>query len=355
MTPDIGVIEGFFGRPWDDAARQNYAPFLRSHGFSYYIYAPKADRSLRRQWQVPLANEQQARLAGLSANFRACALQFGIGLTPYDLHHDYSTQARAALRCKVEQLNQVGVDILAVLFDDMHSAVPGLAQLQARIVTDISQWTAARRIFFCPTYYSDDPILQIAFGVAPQNYLQDLGAALDPAVDVFWTGQQVCSTGYPDEHLEDVASRLGRKPLIWDNHIANDGRARCSHLYLDALSDGWSLSPGRVAGLAVNPMNQPALSRIPLAAIAARFLGAGSEGARSSVAMPAKSICSEALGGELVAALDLLQIQGLSSLEVSARSRLIAQFQRHAPEPCALEVCSWLRGEYAFDPQCLTD
>jgi hyaluronoglucosaminidase len=45
-----GIIEGFFGRPWSWQTRQTYASFLKQNNYQYYIYAPKADRYLRRQW-----------------------------------------------------------------------------------------------------------------------------------------------------------------------------------------------------------------------------------------------------------------------------------------------------------------
>ena len=355
MTIEAGVIEGFFGRPWGEAARLAHAQFLQARGFRYYIYAPKADRSLRRQWREPLSGEQSARLSALSTRFRACGLQFGVGLTPYELHLDYSGHAKTALRSKLAQLDQTGVDILCILFDDMHGAIPDLARLQARVVADISEWTSAQKIMFCPTYYSDDPILGRVFGSPPANYLADLGAALDPAISVFWTGEQVCSSAYSDQHLEDVAGRLGRRPLIWDNHIANDGRERCSHLYLDGLSDGWALNNHLVEGIAFNPMNQPALSRIPLAACAAECTGAVSDRGARDVGSLARSICGEELGRELANRLELLQIQGLSGLDAAQRSGLLSTFERYAPDGCAGEICSWLRGEFEFDPQCLTD
>jgi hyaluronoglucosaminidase len=353
MAP-LGVIEGFFGRPWGNGARLALAPFLRARGCEFYLYAPKADRYLRRQWREPIPPGQLAQLAALCAGYQQCGMKFGIGLTPFELHHDYSGGVREDLRNKVRQLNSIGIDILCVLFDDMHGAVPQLAQLQARAVLDVSGWTTAPSLMLCPTYYCDDPLLARVFGPPPVRYLEELGAALDPAVNIFWTGQRVCSSGYPDWHLEQVAERLGRKPFIWDNHIANDGRERCAHLFLDIGATGWSLSRGRVAGLVINPMNQPALSRLPLAALAARFLGTPTGGQMGFEAL-ARSLYGDALGAELAAACDQFQNQGIAALDESERQSLIEKFCRYEPERCAAEVVSWLRGEYEFDPQCLLE
>ena len=40
---DVGVIEGFYGQPWGWAARADALPFLAARGFSFFLYAPKAD------------------------------------------------------------------------------------------------------------------------------------------------------------------------------------------------------------------------------------------------------------------------------------------------------------------------
>ena len=51
MNAYAGVIEGFYGIPlWDRESRLSYPSWLRDHGFSFYIYAPKNDVFLRKQW-----------------------------------------------------------------------------------------------------------------------------------------------------------------------------------------------------------------------------------------------------------------------------------------------------------------
>ena len=53
MTPPLGIIEGFFGRPWSWPERAAAIRFLRPYGYGFYLYAPKADPYLRRRWQEP--------------------------------------------------------------------------------------------------------------------------------------------------------------------------------------------------------------------------------------------------------------------------------------------------------------
>ena len=45
---NCGIIEGYFGRPWNFRTRGTYPEFLRQHGYSFFIYAPKNDRICER-------------------------------------------------------------------------------------------------------------------------------------------------------------------------------------------------------------------------------------------------------------------------------------------------------------------
>src|ERR1700689_2231383 len=170
-----GVIEGFFGLPWSWESRLSGADFLRNCGYQFYIYAPKSESFLRRRWREPIPLETLQHLSELSARCRQSGLAFGIGLTPFEIYRNYDAAARASLRAKVLQINQIGVDILCILFDDMRGDVEGLAKIQARVIADICNWSNAVGFIVCPTYYSHDPRLAREFGSPPKAYLRDLG------------------------------------------------------------------------------------------------------------------------------------------------------------------------------------
>jgi len=80
----LGLIEGFYGRPWEPAARACVLETLGAYGFSFYVYAPKADTALRRCWREPMADARMAELAALGQYCRAQRLRFGVGLTPFE-------------------------------------------------------------------------------------------------------------------------------------------------------------------------------------------------------------------------------------------------------------------------------
>ncbi len=345
-----GVIEGFFGEPWGWPQRRQMAQFLSRRGYQFYIYAPKADASLRRAWREPIPQDTARELTELAAHCRALGLDFGIGLSPFEVYRDYDGEARRHLRSKVAQINQIGATQLCILFDDMRGDMPDLAQLQARIVADIADWSSASRLIFCPTYYSFDPLLERVFGTQPSGYLPELGRLIDPRIDFFWTGEVVCSDCYTQQHLTAVAQIIRRKPFIWDNNITNDSKLRSKQLFMTPDAGRWRLPHDLAAGLAINPMNQPNLSSIALCAYR-KLLDEGKKGAVQTDCFAA---CGVEVAAMLRADLELFQKAGLDGIGPGALEALIERYSAHGANPFAGEIAGWLKGDYRFDPACLT-
>jgi hypothetical protein len=214
MTPPLGLIEGFFGRPWRWQDRRGAISALAAHGYRFYLYAPKADPYLRRRWQEPYPERELEDLAAFAKFCRTEGVRFGIGLSPFELHLHPEAGWQDRLARKLAELDQLKPDDLAILFDDMRGDVPDLAERQAAIVHYAAERSAARRIICCPSYYTDDPILDIAFGERPPFYLEQLGRLLDPAIEIMWTGEEVCAREFSPGHLARVAHQLGRKPFL---------------------------------------------------------------------------------------------------------------------------------------------
>ena len=185
MNVELGIIEGFYGRPWSWEEREETIAFLAPHGYRFYIYAPKADPYLRRRWQEDHPDEFQERLSTLASRTKEAGVRFGIGLTPYELHNRFDEAAREALDRKIAFFNSIGVQDLGILFDDMRGDLPDLAERQVRIVDWIVERFAGDRVIVCPSYYSDDPVLDRVFGARPPGYLERLGELLDPRLHVF--------------------------------------------------------------------------------------------------------------------------------------------------------------------------
>jgi hypothetical protein len=112
------------------------------------------------------------------------------------------------------------------------------------------------------------------------------------------------------------------------------------------------LATAAAAGLAINPMNQPHLSRIALRGYR-HLLTLGAD-LRSALPGICRELAGPRVGGLLREDQGLLQNEGLSRLDEAARQRLRDRYESEAGNPYADEVAAFLRGEYVFDPQCLT-
>ncbi len=351
----LGVIEGFYGTPWSHEDRCGFAEFMAAHGFGFYLYAPKADAYLRKAWREPIPEDDMEQLAALSAAYRAQGVLFGVGLSPFEVYVDFSAAEKELLAQKIRQLNDVGCDMLAILFDDMKGDVPTLAQTQVEILHFIQQTTTAAQIVFCPTYYSDDPVLERVFGTMPAGYLEELGATLDPAIDVFWTGPNVVSDDYPAAHLEAVTEKLRRKPFLWDNYPVNDSEKMSKHLHLRSFTGRPHSLRDLLSGHAVNPMLQPWLTRLPLQTLSESYHLGDMYDPDKAFERAVRDQCPTASAEALCADLPLLHDAGLDQLTDDQKAQLVAKYGAMTDCPFAREVVDWLNGVYKFDPACLTD
>lgn len=357
MSVSCGLIEGFFGRPWSFADRHDYAAFLAEAGYSFYLYAPKKDPHLRRQWTQPWPAETRRQMAGLRDHYTDAGVQFGVGLSPFELYREPWPVARDALRRKLAELKPFSFDMLGLLFDDMRGDLPDLAQKQIDLAHLCADVLPDTRLILCPTYYSFDPILDQVFGERPADYLNTLGQKLDPAVDVFWTGPEVCSRVYPESHLQAVVALLQRKPVLWDNYPVNDGKKISRFLHLRPFQHETALLSQYLAGHAANPMNQPHLSRIPLWTLPQNYQqGAPLEASAlsASLSIHCHPVVAEALAQDVA----VLQGQGLDLMGEAVCKGLAekyTQFAQRYHSTAAQEVADFLTGQYTFDPACLTD
>jgi len=342
---ELGIIEGFYGPLWSWEDRRQLVSTLAPHGYGFYLYAPKADAWLRRRWDEPHPPEQAAELNAFARFCREQGVRFGVGLSPFEVFNNFDGQAQAALAAKLSFLDSVGVQELAILFDDMHSDLPDLATRQADIMHWVRDRTRAEQLTICPTYYSDDAVLDRVFGQRPEDYLETLGKQLDRDIRVFWTGEEVCAREVSPGHLERVARVLKRKPLLWDNYPVNDGDRMSRHLHLRGFTGRPSANSDFLAGHAINPALQPVLTMIPAITLAQSYeLGSGYE-----YGLAFRQAAEEVLGIELAArvAADLLVLQdtGLNRISDEKRQALTRCYMRFE-HPAAREIVKWLSGAF---------
>jgi len=344
MTAPLGIIEGYYGTPWNWEDRAQVISITSAHDYRFYIYAPKADRYLRKRWREEHPSDLNAKLAQLAARCRSLGVRFGVGLSPFEIYRNFDDEAKAELGSKLKWLDAIGTEIVAILFDDMRGDLPELAETQVRILHWIKERSKAKHLITCPSYYTDDPVLDRFFGQRPPNYLEELGAMLDPSIDVFWTGEEVCAREIGVAHVKRVGEQLRRKPFLWDNYPVNDGPRMSPFLHVRAFTGRSGALAPHIAAHAVNPALQAHLSLIPMLTLAQSYrLGDGYSYGRA-FDEAARGLLGEAFARLLREDLTFVQDSGLDRLgkwATGLRERYAAM-----DHPAAREIVAWLDGAY---------
>jgi hypothetical protein len=350
MAAELGLIEGFYGRPWSWEAKGEVAAQLARTGYSFYIYAPKADAFLRKRWLEDHPAAERESLGRLSAHCRSLGMRFGVGLSPFEIYRNFDAGAQDALGQKLKWLDAIGIDDLAILFDDMRGDLPELAQTQAMIVHWARDHSRATRVIMCPSYYTDDPNLDRFFGQRPPGYLTDLGKLLDPAIEVFWTGEEVCSREFSVGHLKRVAEEIGRMPFLWDNYPVNDGPRMSQHLHLRAFTGRPAAIAPFISAHAVNPALQPVLSLIPALSLAESYARGEAYEYAGAFLRAATVIGGADFAASLQRSIPILQETGLDLLSPEQVERLKKHFAKF-DNAAAREIIGWLEGADRFSPE----
>jgi len=276
-------------------------------------------------------------------------VQFGVGLSPFELHLLKPPEQKSLLKEKLQQLDEAGLDVLGLFFDDM-PVHEGLAQAQLEAIEIVRANTKAK-IIFCPAFYSPDPILEKVFGKRPPKYWEEIKAA-PKEIEFAWTGPKVISEDIPVDHLKETAELLGRKPFLWDNLFANDGPRNCKFLKIRPPKGRTPSALAASSGWAWNPMNPAALSQVVL--LASRLAVLEREAPDFALAHAQQSICPPPLAAFLTQhRLEMLEI-GLDKLEPLTKATWREELKAWQ-HPVAREIDQWLAGEYVVGAECLTD
>ena len=272
----FGVIEGFYGRPWSRDQRRELFSWLSGTVLGTYIYGPKDDLKLRAEWRSLYSEDEASELRDLVARCQAAGLRFNCAVAPgLDIRYS-DPDDRRNLEAKVAQLTELGIRDFTLLFDDIPSRLSAedsrsfktFAQAQCSVANEllafVSRTAAEGQFFFCPTEYCGRFATP---NVSESPYLNEVGATLDPGIEVFWTGPEIVSETLPAASLREVAGVLRRKPIIWDNFHANDYDIR--RVYLGPYSGRAPEVLGEVSGIITNPNCEHEANFVPLATLAA--------------------------------------------------------------------------------------
>ncbi len=261
----LGVIEGFYGKPWSHQDRLDMIEFMGEHGLTHYYYASKDDPWHRELWGEPYSGEALERFEELMQVSAESGVQVVFAISP-GLSIRYSSDADfIALTEKLDVMTELGVRHFALLFDDAPAALEDpsdrqrfktAADAQAFLINRVRAHLTGTGgdLVVCPATYTD------AWG--DQEYLRELGDTVSKDVPFFWTGSDVVAREIDSVQATTWTSATGRLPLIWDNYPANDFAPW--RVFLGP----WKKRDPRLgevtAGIVSNPMNQVHASMLPL-------------------------------------------------------------------------------------------
>lgn len=273
-----GIVEGFFGPPWSMAHRGALFEFGAARGMNTYLYAPKDDPYHRKLWRRPYPKRLWRQLVRLIHQARKNNIDFVYGFHPGEgLCFSEQEPIRILLK-KARRFYDAGVRTFAVLFDDIPSRLKNsndrrrfkdsLAAaegdwLKRIIEAQPTEWENVEW-WICPSYYSEDNLLERVFGKFEANFLETLAAHLPNNVACFWTGPSVVSKTITLKHVRQIAQRIQRPLLLWDNYPVNDLSMK-DDLHIGPLAGRDPRLPRTVYGYLNNPLLQEELSFIPLA------------------------------------------------------------------------------------------
>jgi hyaluronoglucosaminidase len=264
-----GVVEGFYGPPFAHADRMWLIERIGAWGMNRYLYAPKDDPLHRSRWREPYPEDGMREFGELVTRGEKAGVSVGFGVSP-GLSIRYSSSEDVRALCgKLRAFAGIGARFFSLAVDDVPSrlvheedlrAFSSLAEAHVALAHAIAEAVpVGSTLWVVPTDY---------LGVKPTDYLEEMGAALDPAIEVGWTGRTVVS---PEVRLEEAQARartLRRRLLMWDNVPVADGPMR-PMLHLGPYAGRAPELPDCLSGVLLNPMQQARASGVALHTAAA--------------------------------------------------------------------------------------
>lgn len=262
-----GVIEGFYGKPWTHVERIDMINFLKKAKLNTYFLAPKDEPGHRRNWQDLRPDSELLKLSELVSHAAGRGIAFGTAVSPGQTIIYSDSSELAALKGRLVQYLELGINLVGVFFDDIphdfqseadKKAFSSFAQAHASLCNQLHEWLQQdypnAQLVICPTVYR---------GIGNEDYLVEIGNLLDPEVHIIWTGLQICSYRLDVRDALIFEQNAKRKPLYWDNYPVNDV-AMVYELHIGPLRARESGLVDHSEGLLANPMTQAEASKIAL-------------------------------------------------------------------------------------------
>jgi hyaluronoglucosaminidase len=258
-----GVVEGFYGPPYPHVDRLWLIDRLGAWGMNRYVYAPKDDPLHRAQWRDPYPPDALREFAELIERGRAAGVEVGFAVSPGLTIEYASADDVRALQAKFRGFQALGARFVCLALDDVPTTLlhtgdqarfGSLADAHVAVAHAVAAAVGDAALWVVPTDY---------VGVESTDYLERLGEALHPSIEVGWTGRTVVSPTISAAEAARRAATLRRRLLVWDNVPVADGPMRPMLHLGPYVGRGPDLAE-HVSGFLLNPMVQARASGVTL-------------------------------------------------------------------------------------------
>lgn len=262
--PDLkyrGVVEGFYGAPWSHETRLSLIDFYGRNKMNYYVYGPKDDPyHSSPYWREAYPEAEAKNLHELVEACKRNRIHFVWAIHPgKDIRWDEEDYLN--LLNKFEAMYALGVRAFAIHFDDIEGEgarpQPQIALANRLTEEFVKPKGDVEPLIVCPTEYT-----RLWANPTERGSLVVYGKNLDPSVDVFWTGDAVCSN-LTESTMEWVSSRIERPALFWWNFPVTD---YARHIVMQGPVYGLSdkMNSNTTRGILSNPMEHGEASKLAL-------------------------------------------------------------------------------------------
>ena len=264
-----GIVEGFYGTPWNFDIRADLLKFCGEYNLNSYIYAPKDDPYHRDKWREPYPDEKIKELKNLVYIALQNNVHFIFAVSPgLDLHYEgeKGEEDFQFMLNKLDSMYNIGIRDFAIFFDDLSGEQSG--SNQAYFLNKLQnsldkKYLDVYPLITVPTEYTKNWMIDSEGHI--KKYTQEFSSILNKNIIVLYTGDDVVCDGISEESYQAAKDIYNRDLGIWWNYPVND------YYYVDgnrniklALGPIEKLPKAAPSSIFYNPMEQPLLSKISI-------------------------------------------------------------------------------------------
>ena len=265
-----GIVEGFYGTPWNYEIRADLLNFFGEYNLNAYIYAPKDDPYHRDKWREPYPEEKILELKNLADIATKNNVHFIFAISPgLDLNYEgeKGEQDFQSMLIKIDSMYNIGIKDFAIFFDDLSGDQSGKnhANFLNRIQQALEQkYTDVYPLITVPTQYTRHWMIDSDGNI--KTYTKEFSKLLNKNIIVLYTGDDVVCDGISEENFQAAKNIYKRDLGIWWNYPVNDYYYKDGNRNIKlALGPIEKLPKNKPNSIFYNPMEQPILSKISIA------------------------------------------------------------------------------------------